>query len=241
MRGLRIAERPSTPPPRPGYRITLAVILLGMALSWPGGNVGPVASEIAADFDLSLAVVGLLSGTLYLGAVAVSLPAAARFGAWAGRGRALRIGCLLLIGGNLVFALSPAFVGLAVGRILPGLAFTALNVLGAVWVREIGGARLLGVFGGAIQLGFALALLIGAGLSDLDVDWRVGFVVSAAVGAAALLALPRDMGRQQAPTTSMVDFVRIALRHARVYRLSLVFMSIYGGPLIMGALSLIHI
>jgi predicted MFS family arabinose efflux permease len=140
----------------------------------------------------------------------------------------------LLIAGNLLFALTPVFAGLAVGRILPGLAFALINALGAVWARDSGGVRLLGIFGASIQLGIALALLTGSALSDLDVDWRLGFVISAALGAAAFVAIPR--GAEEPPTSpERAGFLRAALRHARVYRLALLFVSIYGVPLTLSA------
>ncbi|MEO8092066.1 MAG: MFS transporter, partial [bacterium] len=126
------------------------------------------------------------------------------------------------------------FVGLAVGRILPGLAFALMNTLGAVWARNAGGVRLVGIFGASIQLGIALALLSGSALSDLGVDWRVGFVISAALGAAAFVAIPRD-AEAHPPPRHNTGFLSAALRHARVYRLALLFMSIYGVPMILSA------
>jgi predicted MFS family arabinose efflux permease len=213
----------------------LAVGLLGLSGAWNGGNVGPVASEIAAEFDVSLAVVGLLAGTFFLGSCLIGLLFAAQIGERMGLVRGLQLSCVLLIVGNLVFAVTPVFAGLALGRILPGLAFALVNTLGAVWAREAGGVRLLGVFGASIQLGIAGALLLGSALSDLDVDWRIGFAISAALAAVALLAIPGDAGSAVAPQRGGGGFLGAALRHARVYRLSLLFISIYGVPLTLSA------
>ena len=96
--------------------------------------------------------------------------------------------------GNLLFAVTPVFAGLAVGRILPGVAFAVANTLGVVWAERAGGVRLVGLFGAAIQLGIALAP-VGSGLADLGVDWRVGFLISAALAVAAYLAIPGGAGR----------------------------------------------
>ena len=215
-------------------RTTVAVGLLGLSAAWNGGNVGPVASEIAAEFDVSLAVIGLLSGTLFLGACVAGLLVAAQLGERLGLVGGLRLACAMLIAGNLVFALTPVFGGLALGRILPGLAFALVNTLGAVWAREAGGIRLLGVFGASIQLGIAGALLLGSALSDLGVDWRIGFLVSAGLAAAALASIPADASQGTAPQRAG-GFLRAAMRHARVYRLALLFVSIYGVPLTLGA------
>ncbi len=216
-------------------RVTVAVALIGLSGAWNAGNVGPVADEIAREFDLSLAVVGLLAGTFFLGSVAIGLLFAARVGERIGTMRGLKLSCAMLAVGNLIFAITPLFVGLAVGRILPGLAFSLTNALGAVWARNAGGVRLIGVFGASIQLGIALALLTGSELSDLGVDWRIGFVISAALAAVAFVAIPRQAKGSAVPKQRRTGFLRVALRHARVYRLALLFMSIYGVPMILSA------
>jgi predicted MFS family arabinose efflux permease len=216
-------------------RTTIGVALLGLAGAWNGGNVGPVAEEIADDMDVSLGEVGLLSGTFFFASAVLGLLFAAQIGERIGLLRGLWLGLGLTVAGNVVFALTPIFAGLAVGRILPGLGFALINTLGAVWARAAGGARLLGVFGASIQLGVALALLLGSVLSDLDVDWRVGFVVSAALAAAALVAIPRDAAEAVPPQRAGTGFFHKALRRARVYRLGLLFVSIYGVPMVLSA------
>jgi CP family cyanate transporter-like MFS transporter len=226
--------RPASP------RVVLAVALLGLSGAWNAGNVGPVTDEIAREFDVSLAAVGLLSGTFFLGSCVIGLLVAAQIGERIGSGRGLRLACLMLLAGNLLFAVSPDFAGLAVGRILPGLGFALMNALGAVWARSAGGVRLLGIFGASIQLGIALALLLGSALSDLGVDWRVGFAVSAALGAAAFVATPRDAGAP-AMQKRETGFLSVALRRLRVYRLALLFISIYGVPMILSAWLIVYL
>ncbi|MFA9401196.1 MAG: hypothetical protein ACERKT_08825, partial [Acidobacteriota bacterium] len=54
-------------------RVYIAVALIGLGGAWNAGTVGPVASEIAAEFDISLGMVGILSGTLFLGSAVVGL------------------------------------------------------------------------------------------------------------------------------------------------------------------------
>lgn len=216
-------------------RVVVAVALIGLSGAWNAGNVGPVASEIAREFDVSLAVVGLLAGTLFLGSMAVGLLIAAQVGERTGLVRGLRLSCSLFVIGNLIFAVTPAFVGLAVGRILPGLGFSLVNTLGAVWARNAGGVRLVGVFGASIQLGIALALLLGSGLSDLGIDWRVGFLISAALAAAAFVAIPGGAESAPAAQRRNTGFLKAAARHVRVYRLALLFISIYGVPMILSA------
>lgn len=220
--------------PSASIRVSVAVALIALSGAWNAGNVGPVASEIAAEFDVSLAVVGLLAGTFFLGSTVVGLLIASQVGERTGLVGGLRLTCGLLVAGNLLFALSPVFVGLALGRVLPGLAFALISTLGPVWARNAGGVRLVGVFGASIQLGLGLALLTGSALADLDVDWRVGFFITAALGAAAYVAIPGGAS-VPAPKRRGSGFLRAALRHARVYRLALLFVSIYGVPMILSA------
>lgn len=223
----------------PTLRVQLAVALISLSAAWNAGNVGPVASQLGADLDASLASVGLLSGTLFFGATVAGLLCAAPLGRRIGLRQGLRLACLLLVAGNVIIAVSPAFAGVAVGRVLPGIGFALVNVLGAVYARQAGGVRLIGIFGAAIQLGIAGALVVGSGLADLGVDWRVGFAVSALLGVAALVAIPpraSDPAAAAAPApTNRAGFLRAAVRHARVYRLALLFVAIYGVPMVLGA------
>ena len=45
----------------------LAVFLIALGSAWSVGNVGAVVGDLSGDFDISLATIGLLSGTLLLG------------------------------------------------------------------------------------------------------------------------------------------------------------------------------
>ncbi len=213
----------------------IAVALVGFCGAWNAGNVGPVASELSKEFDVSLAAVGVLSGTLFLGSMIVGLLFAARIGERVGVTRGLQIGCWAIAAGNLVFAVTPIFAGLAVGRVLPGLGFAVVNTLGAVWAREVGGARILGVFGGSIQLGIAGALLLGSGLNDLGIDWRIGFVVASLLAVAGALTVPGRHGSRVARPPRVKGFLGTAVRHLRVYRLALLFTALFGVPLILGS------
>jgi len=218
-----------------GTRVTAAVALVGLCGAWNGGNVGPVASEIAAEFDVSLAVVGLLSGTIFLGAVVVGLLFAAQLGDRAGLLRGLKLACALVALGNLIFALSPDFAGAAVARVFPGVGFALINVLGGVYARQAGGVRLIGVFGASIQLGIAGALILGSVLVDIGADWRIGFAISALLGALAVAVLPSHETAGSALPQRRPGFLRAALGHARTWRLALLFVAIYGVPLTLSA------
>lgn len=209
--------------------------MLALSGAWNAGNVGPVASQLAGEFDVSLAVIGALAGTLFFGANVIGLAFAAQFGEKVGLVRGLRVACILVVAGNLIFALTPVFAGLAVGRVLPGLGFALTTTVGIVWARAEGGIKLVGVFGASIQLGIAISLLLGSILFDAGLDWRVGFLISASLGAVAMALIPPDAQSPPLPERRSSGFLRLAARRARVYRLSLLFLSIYGVPMILGA------
>jgi MFS family permease len=223
------------PQSHPSFRVTVTVALIALSGAWNAGNVGPVASELATEFDVSLALIGALAGTLFFGANVLGLLFAAQIGEAVGLVKSLRLACGLVVAGNLVFALTPVFAGLALGRVLPGLGFALTTTVGIVWARDVGGVRLVGVFGASIQLGIALALLTGSLLADAGVDWRVGFLISATLGALAFAAIPPDAVSSPLPERRSKGFLGLAFRSARVYRLALMFISIYGVPMILGA------
>ena len=226
-----MSESAASPP----IRVSIAVALLALSGAWNAGNVGPVASQLAADFDVSLAMVGLVGGTLFFAANVVGLAFAAQIGEKIGLVRGLRAACLMIVAGNLVVAFTPDFAGVALGRILPGLGFALTTTVGVVWARHEGGVKLVGIFGAAIQLGIAGSLLVGSLLYDQDVDWRIGFVISASLAAVAMGFIPPYAKSPPTPERKSSGFLRLAFRHARVYRLSLLFLSIYGVPMILGA------
>jgi DHA1 family bicyclomycin/chloramphenicol resistance-like MFS transporter len=225
----------AAPVASPTRRVVAAVALVGLSGAWNGGNVGPVASQIGDEFDVSLAAVGLLSGTIFMGATVVGLLFAAQLGDRLGMLRGLRFATSLLVVGNLIFALSPAFGGLAIARAFPGLGFALINVLGGVYARQAGGVRLIGVFGAAIQLGIAGGLVVGSVLVDAGIDWRVGFLVSALLAVLTLAVLPRTETPGSELPKREPGFLRAAISHARVWRLALLFVSIYGVPLTLSA------
>jgi predicted MFS family arabinose efflux permease len=219
---------------KPSARVVAAAALVPLSAAWNAGNVGPVAGEIASDFDRSLGLVGAVTGSVFFGVSIVTLFFAARLSGRIGLVPALRLAMALVIGGNALIALTPGFGGLAGGRVVVGVAFALGSALGVVWVRQVGGVRLLGVFGASIQLGIAGALAVGSLLSHTGVDWRVSFVVSAALGVVALAVLPAH-GRHEPTTGATGHFLRAALRNPRVYRTAFLFMAVYGVPMILGA------
>ncbi len=212
----------------------IATLLLAVGASWSVGNVGAVVTDLSGEFDLSLASVGLLSGTLLLG---FSLPGtllAPLIGERRGIARTMIVAVLLGAAGSVVFALSPGVGGLLAGRAAAGFALGVIVVVGPVFARATGGVGRVALFGAGIQLGIAGGLGAGSALADAGVDWRYTFLLTAFV---VLLPLPlllrRDEVRYQRGGGS--GFVRVALRSSRVWRLGSLFLAVFAVPLILGS------
>ena len=228
--GAAAAEPTSAPFPH----ATAAALLFGAAVAWSGGIVGPVVDAIADEFDVSLTEVGLLSGTVFFGGIGIAMLIAAPVSGRAGVTGAMRLACLLTLAGNAIMALSPAFAGLFAGRLLTGIGLGLVFVLGPVFARDIGGVRLMGLFGGCTSLGIAFALVTGSLLEDRGVDWRVGFGIAAALPVIPLLLIPRRVEGLTAGHEGW-GFLPDALRTPRVYLLAALFIAVLSIPLVMSA------
>jgi predicted MFS family arabinose efflux permease len=211
-----------------------AVVLVALGSAWTVGNVGAVVGQLEHEFDISLATIGVLSGTLLLG---VSVPGTLLTPLMAERitiVRTLIVAAILLGIGSVVCAVTPNLAGLVVGRSLAGFGLGVAIVGGPVFARATGGVGRVALFGAAVQLGIAGGLGVGAVLSDLDVDWRVTFFLAALVSFAQL---PFLIGRQGPDYVRQRGggFVKPALRSARVWRLVALFVAVFSVPLILGS------
>lgn len=182
-----------------------AVFILTAAIALVGSNgliLSPVLSDIAAQFGISVALVGRAITAFGLGTALSAL--------WLGRsldgfGTAKALQLALIVGGLaqvlasfstgwITLSLAEALVGLAAGVALP--AIYALTAEVAPKGKE---AKTLGavIFGWSISM--IAAVPLGAALAEL-VGWRV---MLAGLGALSLLVLPFTaavQSRHKAPT-----------------------------------------
>jgi len=212
----------------------VATFLVALGAAWTVGNVGGSVAPLSAEFDLSLATIGLLSGSLLLGFSVPGTLLAPAIGERFGIVRTMIFAAVLCAVGNLVFAGSPDFALLVVGRALAGFGLGIAVVHGPVFARETGGVVRIAIFGAAIQLGIAGGLGVSAILTDAGVDWRFTFLLSALVAVSAVpLLAPRDEIKYE--RGGGTGFIGPAIRSARVWRLGALFLSIFAVPLILGS------
>ena len=212
----------------------LAVFLIALGSAWSVGNVGAVVGVLGHEFDLSLATIGVLSGTLLLGFSVAGTVLTPLIAERLTIVRTVILGALLCTLGNVIFAVSPGFAGLVIGRAVAGFGVGIAIVAGPVLARATGGVERVGLFGAAVQLGIAGGLGVGAILGDLDVDWRLTFLLSAVVAASAI---PFLIGRTGPSYVRQVGggFLRLAVRSSRIWRLGALFIALFTVPLTLGS------
>jgi DHA1 family inner membrane transport protein len=214
------------------WRDVVAIALLSMGTSWGAGNVGPVVPDLESDFDLSLGSIGVLSGTIFYIGVLIGLALAPKLAERATVVTGMRGACLCAGTGSLLFALGPGFGLLAAGRVVAGVGLGLGAALGPVFGRAVGGVKGVGIFGAAFQFGIGGGLATGSIVNDAGADWRITFLASAVMGFSALLFLRTvDIDFE----LSGGGFFRSARHSASVYRLSLLFIAMFGAPLTLGA------
>ena len=192
-----------------------------------------MAAQIGADLGVSLAAVGVLGGTVFFAGLVGAKLAAADLTRRAGADRSARLACAAALVGNLLLAVSPFYAGLAAGRLFAGIGLGLAVVLGPVLARRAAGPRLVGIFGGSIMLGVAVAIGLGSLMRGAGIDWRVDFVVAAAVAAVALAMLP-PVGGATVPSGSVLAIFGPSVRRLAAWRLELLFTTALGVPYVLG-------
>ena len=161
------------------------IILAGAGAGYAAGVVGPAVRGIAAEFDVSLTSIGLLTSVFFAGIVVLNfgIPNLERR---LGVRTTAQLSPVLMGVGGILSTVAPAFWFLLIGRAVCGLGVALALVMGGIIGRAVGGGMLVGAFGAAITVAVAVALALGGALAGAGIDWRVDFAVSAALGLSAL-------------------------------------------------------
>ena len=200
-------------------------------MSWSISNVGAVADELAADYGVPLATIGLLTAALFLTHFAVQLPAGRaidRFGA-------RRVGLASLaaiVAGSLVALTAPSIAVALTGRALTGFGSGAGFIAGLDLIRASGGGPALqGFYGGASIAGGGVALAVVPQL-DGSLGWRAPYwtaLALALVVAGVLTVIRAD------PRGPVHEGIRAGvLRDRRLYPLGALHAACFGLSVIVG-------
>ncbi len=217
-------------------RSLAAACLIGVAISWNIGNVGPVATLLAHRYGTTLAVIGLFTTVLFFAELVVMVPggrAIDRYGAK--RVGLVAIAISLISNAALMLPTSPVpalalrgVAGLGVG--LGFLSGAIYAQFGAGETRAMAG----GIYGGVSLGAGGLALAVVPQLVA-PLGWRAPYA-SAAVVAALTIPLvatgpptPGHGGHSQGPR------LRALMADPQLMRLGLISSVSFGFSVILGA------
>jgi len=181
---------PSPGPWTPRVGISLAV-LAAAAFVYVTAEIMPVGAlpAIAADLEVSVAVVGTLLASYALVAAVATVPLV-RWTAFWPRRRTLLFTLVCLTVSQVISALAPTFAVLGLGRVMcaltHGLMWSVIAPIGVRLVPDTHAARATM----AVYLGTGLALVVGSPLTAaMSSQWGWRPAVAAIAGAAAVVTV----------------------------------------------------
>ncbi len=190
-------------------RLTLSLFLCVFAAQSGAIALSPVLASVAAEFDVSTAVVGQLRSVVGLaaGVASFALPAAARR---LGPSRLLRAGAALLGVASLASAAAPSLALLALAQVPIGIAVSVLTATATSAAGDGADESVPGRVLGWTLIGSPAAWIVGMPVLGLlaGASWRLGWL--ALPLAAALAAFVTVTDRRTAPSESQGG-LRLAL------------------------------
>ena len=205
---------------------------VGFATGWNIANVGAIASDTAAAYGVSLAVVGVFTTALFVTHLAVQIPggrASDRYGAR----RAGLAALVVIMAGDALALIAPAPALAICARAVTGVGTGLAFISGSAYVRASGGSPFAqGLYGG-IGLGGGGAALAVVPAFEGALGWRSPYWTSVVVAAGALVLLaaaPGDQAREGAVRQEGVP--RGVLRDNRLYRLAVLYAASLGLSLV---------
>ncbi|HLX59474.1 MAG TPA: MFS transporter [Ktedonobacteraceae bacterium] len=179
-----------------GTAVRMSILALAaVAISANFTDYGPLIPLLQRELHVTSGATGLLSTLLYVGIGLSYLP-----GGWLadryGSRRVLFVALLVVGAGGCLLPVFPTLVWIVLCRLVIGLGAGAAIVAASLAARQGRYAALgLGLFGGAMQLGAGLGLLVTPTLLGLF-GWRTTFAVWGALGLAASILCLMTLGSQ---------------------------------------------
>ncbi|MFF0430043.1 MFS transporter [Streptomyces sp. NPDC004520] len=176
--------------------------------------VAGMLPEVGSDLQVSQGTAGQ-AVTAYALGVVIGGPVVTMATARLPR-KVLALGLMLLFAaGSAISALAPTFGVLLAGRVISSLSHAAFLALALVMATSVVPEHRTGSVIATVASGFTVATLLGVPWGSLlgqAAGWRAPFVVLTALTLAAVVLLALVLPRQQAPTTSLRDELRVVTR-----------------------------
>ena len=190
-------------------------------------NYAPLIPIMQADLHISSGQAGLMSTLLFLGLAVAYIPGGAlidRYGP-----RPVLIGsCTLMVSGGVLLPLIPNITWILLCRFITGIGAGGAFVAGAGVAASMGKYASLaqGLYGGSVQIGSGLALLVTPPLYHW-LNWRGTFLFWGLLGISAISAWLLVKQDRQAHTAARVD-IKAGLRSSSVWTLGLSHLGTFG-------------
>ncbi len=215
-------KRPSSVPLR-----IFAICLTSVTITVHYTNYGPLIPTLRGDLHVDSSQVGLLSTLLFLGLAVAYIPAGVlidRYGS-----RPVLLGSTITIAlGGILLPLFPNFSWMLACRAVIGLGLGGGFVSGAHIAANLGKHSSLGqgLYGGAIQVGTGLGLLVTP-LLLAHFGWRGAFLCWGLLALAAVVVWLFVSDGEESHTPSKID-IRSGIRSPAVWTLGLSHLGTFG-------------
>jgi nitrate/nitrite transporter NarK len=204
-----------------------AACLVAMATSVHYTDYGPLIPVMLKDLNIAASQVGLMSTLLFIGLAVTYLPGGMLVDRY-GQRPVLLWSLLLMTIGGVLLPLWPNIFWILAWRAVIGLGSGAAFIAGAGVVAgvEKQAALAQGLYGGCIQVGSGLGLLLSPVISE-HVGWQGAFLFWGLMSVPALLAWLFVRDGWEARRERKVD-VAAGLRSPTVWSLGLAHMGTFG-------------
>lgn len=205
----------------------LALCLTSIVVAVHYTNYGPLIPILEKVLHITSGQAGLLSTFLFLGLAVTYIPAGILSDRYGAR-RVLVVSSILLTLGAVLLPLFPNLTWILVCRFIAGIGSGGTFVAGAGVASSLERHSSLGqgLYGGSIQIGSGLGLLLTPQLNS-NFGWQGAFLIWGLAGIASILAWLFIKESSQAHRTTKID-IGAGLRSSAVWTLGLSHLGTFG-------------
>ncbi len=215
-------------------RAVTAGSAVGFAAGWNIADTGSVADELAADYGVGLATIGLFTTALFVTHLLMQVPAG-RLSDRFGPAQVCAAGLVVLAVCNAIALAAPEPWLALVARTAMGVGTAFAFIGGSDYVRATGGSPFAqGLYGGVATAGGGAALAVVPMLVG-PLGWRAPFASAIVVAGAAALVLALGPAVEVARRAAgSVTPMRAFTRDGSMVRLAVLFAASFGLSVVIG-------